>query len=664
MTLPKNGIRRHRPDIDGLRALAVLAVILFHINPAWLPGGFVGVDIFFVISGYLITGIITAELNSGQFTFRRFYERRIRRILPALWALLIICLPVSFWLMLPEDAEPMGKSAVWSSLAMANVYFWKEVSTDYFAPKSALFPFLHLWSLGVEEQFYVVWPVVLIAVWRFAQQRAMSVACVLALGIVLASTLLADWLLGARETRFAYYMLPSRAGELALGAALALARLPTVAPNAVTAIARFAALIGWSLMAWSFSSFSEHDPFPGWRALPPTLGAAALLLSGQLVPMNVALAPLRWGAAQWLGRCSYSAYLWHWPLLAWWRYLWGQPGAVPSLALLAIILLLARASQFWVEDPARRSQGGLSQSLLRFGLAPALLTLTMALLVARGEKWGIPLYSQKERESWTELKAYTLPAHHLDWVCQQHVLDPASLTGPKCEFGSGHGPVQILLMGDSHAAEFAPMFRLAAEKQGIRMRTVSLGACALLPGSLRGVVPDNRLHACERGVPAILERARDFPVLIIGGAWTQYARNDPNVWSRLEAQLRRFTAQGRRVVLLPGLPEFADYDAACPAKRVRVGHWLSCPAALTPVDNRAAANARLKAMAAKVPGVEFLSIHESLCAGTSCSVADSQGHYVYADPSHLSVYGSRNLANALLRSGQMPDLSAWLPHTN
>lgn len=656
MTSSGSNTSGYRPEIDGLRAIAVLAVILFHINPQWLPGGFVGVDIFFVISGYLITGIIAKELREGRFTFKRFYESRIRRILPALWALLLICVPVSWWLMLPEDAEAMGKSALWSTLAMANVYFWREVSTDYFAPQSAQLPFLHLWSLGVEEQFYLVWPVLLLVVLRFARQRAFAIACALALTMVLASTLLAEWLLATQQTRFAYYMLPPRAGELALGAALALAPQPFVKSFGSAAAARALAIAGWSLLAYSLATLSEHGPFPGCRTLPPTLGCAALILAGQLAPAEKLLAPLRCSPALWLGRCSYSAYLWHWPLLAWWRYLWGQPSAAEGLVLLVLTLLLARASQRWVEDPIRRSRSSFSRTLGIYGIAPTLLIGTLALLVARGERWNLPLYSSSDRSHWAELETYTRPAHRFQWVCQQHILDPVSLTDPKCEFGAGTDPAQILLLGDSHAAEFAPILRIAAQTQGLRMRSVALGSCAPLTGSLQGVVAEQRVNACEQGMKQVLARASDFQLLIFGAAWDHYARNSPQVWARFESQLTELTAQGHRVLLLPRVPQFADYDAACPAKRLRVGNWLHCPTELVPNDIGGDANARLEAIAERVPGVLFLPIHEALCAEGRCPVADLQGHNLYADPAHLSVHGSQHLATELQRTNQMPNL--------
>jgi peptidoglycan/LPS O-acetylase OafA/YrhL len=655
LTPPLPGGSAHRPDMDGLRAVAVLGVILFHVDPRWLPGGFVGVDVFYVISGYLITGIVARELGEGRFSFRSFYERRIRRILPALWALLIVCVPISWLLMLPADAEAMGKSALWATLAMANVYFWREVSTDYFAPESAQWPFLHLWSLGVEEQFYVIWPAVLVAVWRLApRERARSIACGLALCSVLASTLLAEALLAKQQARFAYYMLPPRAGELALGAALALGRMP--AGNRACTAARTTAALGWGLLACSFSMLSENDPFPGWRSLLPTLGTAALILSGQLAPGGAWIAPLRWGPAQWLGRCSYSAYLWHWPVIAWWHYLWGQPGTIAGLALMSATMLLADASRRWVEDPARLSRRPWPSAAWRHGLVPALLVATLALLVARGDRWHLPLYPDAQREAWAALAPYTLPAHRLEWVCQQQSLEPARLTDPRCELGSGNAPARILLLGDSQAAQFAPLFRIAAEEQGVRVRSIALGSCAPLAGPLKGVVADGRLAACSYGVPLMLQRARDFPLLILGAAWGAYAQSEPAVWTRLETQLRDFTAEGHQVWLLPRIPELVAYDAACPLKRARVGDWLRCPAALETSGAASDTNTRLGALAERIPNVRLLSL-PTTCTDRQCTVADADGHYLYADSSHLSAHGSRNLAAELIRTNAMPRLA-------
>lgn len=651
------GSSAYRDDIDGLRAVAVLAVILFHVNPSWLPGGFVGVDVFFVISGYLITGIVARELAEGRFTFARFYERRIRRILPALWLLLAVCVPVSWLLMLPSDAEPMGKSAIWSTLAMANVYFWREVSTDYFAPQSAQLPFLHLWSLGVEEQFYLLWPVVLVAVWRLARHRAREVASGVAISVVLLSTLAGEWLLAIGETRFAYYMLPSRAGELALGAALALVPIASTARPVAQNTAHFIGAIGWALIGYSLVALGENEPFPGWRVLIPTVGAAALIASGQLAPLGKVVAPLRWKPALWLGRCSYSAYLWHWPILAWWRYLWGQPGAAEGLMLIILILALARTSQRLVEDPIRLSRSTLPRSILRIGLSPAILVVAMALIVARADRWGLPIYTESDRVAWAELEEVSQPAHRVGWVCQQHQLDPESLSDAKCEFGAGGAPARILLMGDSYAAQFAPLFRDAAEAQGLRIRSVALGACAPIDGPLRDVVPAARVGACEEGVPLILERAEDFPLLIVGAAWATYARNEPKVWQRLEDQLRGFVARGHRVWLLPKVPEFSDYDAACPSKRVRIGDLLDCPKRLAPRDGWNESNDRLSELARRIPGVRFLPLHELLCGPSSCPIVDENGHHLYADGSHLSVYGSRFLYSLLGQKNLMPVLA-------
>jgi peptidoglycan/LPS O-acetylase OafA/YrhL len=653
----------YRPHIDGLRAIAVIAVILFHIDSRWLPGGFVGVDIFFVISGYLITGIVSKELQEGRFSFRAFYERRVRRILPALWVLLVVCVPVSWCLMLPADAEPMGKSALWSILAMANVYFWREVATDYFAPQSATFPFLHLWSLGVEEQFYLFWPVILFMVWRIARQRARAIACGLALATVLGSTLYAEWLLAQGMSRFAYYMLPTRAGELALGAALSLVRLPSPSRPGAQIVSRVAALLGFGLLGISFALLTEHDPFPGWRALLPTLGCAALILSGHLAPGGRHLALLRWAPALWMGRCSYSAYLWHWPVLAWWRYLWGQPNLSEGMGLLVLIILLGQASQRLIEDPARATKvsGHWARSMALYGVAPALIIASVALIVARGERWGLALYSDADRAAWAVLDTDRQPAHRLKWVCQQHVLIPANLVDPVCEWGTGEAPARALLLGDSFAAQFAPMLRIAAELQDLRVRSIALGSCPPLPGSLRSSTQGARAAACDQGVPEILRRANDFPLLIIGADWATYAHRDPAVWDRLESYLGELVSRNHQVWLLPEVPKFGSFDAECAAKRQRVGDWLSCPEELAPINAQGAVNERLAALAQRLPNVRFLPLHQSLCAnGMACPVTDSSGRTLYSDPSHLSVHGSRHLAAMLIRENQLPDIREGL----
>ena len=518
-------------------------------------------------------------------------------------------------------------------------------------------PLLHLWSLGVEEQFYLLWPIVLMVSWALWRFRARAIATVVAVALVCCSTVFAEWLIAVKEIRFAYYMLPARAGELAVGAALALA-WPHLAERhrSWPFFGQGTAALGWGLLAVSFFSLSEHESFPGWRALLPTLGAAALIASGNARSSSISLWPLRNPASIWLGRCSYSAYLWHWPLLAWWRYLWGQPGLGEGLGLLIGTLLLSGASERWIEEPARRAKGSFGHTLSLYLLLPAALLGTMALLIAQGARWGMPLYPAAQLQGWAELKNFTRPAHHLDWVCQQHQLDVKTLSDPVCEFGGGNQSAQVMLLGDSKAAQFAPLIRRAAEIQGVRVRSVALGSCAALPGPLVGVVSDNRIRACEEGMRQVLARAEDFQLLIIGGAWANYAQRDPRVWERLEAHLRSLTARGHRVWLLPREPAVEGYDAACPAKRLRVGGWLRCPTTLPQTQPNGETNIRLAQLAGRVPGVRFVSLQPALCSAPQCPVADAGGHFFYSDGSHISVYGAQQLATELQRQGQLPDL--------
>ncbi len=234
----------YRPDIDGLRAVAVLSVILFHIDKNLLPGGFVGVDIFFVISGYLISLHIFQELEAGQFSIVEFYRRRIKRIAPPMLLVVFLTLVIAQFILIPEDAERVAESTLWSLLSLANVYFWLYQDTSYFAAASSELPLLHLWSLGVEEQFYILWPLLLMLVYRKLSPKALM--------LLVASTALASFMFGqlgyAHAPSFVYYMLPTRAGELLIGAAIAFATLNGIERRLPEKATQLISLTGLSLV--------------------------------------------------------------------------------------------------------------------------------------------------------------------------------------------------------------------------------------------------------------------------------------------------------------------------------------------------------------------------------------------------------------------------------
>ena len=261
----------YRPDIDGLRAIAVIAVVLHHLSPTWVPGGFIGVDVFFVISGYLITKIISREIADGTFSFARFYERRIRRLFPALFAVLAFVLVAGWVLLLPSDYLATVRASAATLLFSANILFWN-VQTDYFAGDAKLNPLLHMWSLGVEEQFYLVFPVVLLLIHRWIPRwmvPAMMAGFIVSLGLSILFT----------PTSFvaSYFLLPTRAWELLAGGLLAVIPMRQVGTKFGRELLAFAALLAILVPAFQYT---QQTPFPGYAALLPVLGTAALIWLG------------------------------------------------------------------------------------------------------------------------------------------------------------------------------------------------------------------------------------------------------------------------------------------------------------------------------------------------------------------------------------------------
>ncbi|MCB5200694.1 acyltransferase, partial [Loktanella sp. TSTF-M6] len=295
----------YRRDIDGLRTLAVVPVVLGHAGLGLFAGGFVGVDVFFVISGFLITGILVRELEQGRFSLIDFYERRARRILPALFVVLAACIVVFWFLLLPQHYVVIGKAGIASLLFSSNIYFFR-IDSAYFANATSMQPLLHTWSLAVEEQFYIVFPVLL---WLIAAWRRTSRTLLIA-GLSLASFALAVWMV-PRHPVAAFYLTPTRVWELGLGALLALGAFPALRHRLLAELVAAAGLVA---IAWAVFTLDKTDPFPGLNALAPCLGAVAIIWAGQSqITLTGRLLSTRGMVG--IGLMSYSLYLVHWPVL-------------------------------------------------------------------------------------------------------------------------------------------------------------------------------------------------------------------------------------------------------------------------------------------------------------------------------------------------------------
>lgn len=349
----------YRREIDGLRALAVLPVILFHAGFQTFSGGFVGVDVFFVISGYLITSIILDELKQERFSIVSFYERRVRRILPALFFVMLVCLPFAWLWLLPADMKLFAKSVVAVSLFSSNILFWSE--SGYFETSAELKPLLHTWSLAVEEQYYVVFPVLLAATWRLGKRWVFGTLSVLGAS----SLAVAHWASTA-QPEFAFFMLITRGWELLLGAFVAFYLRRTNTWKVSRALSEICGVVGITMFLFAVFTFSRQTRFPGLNALVPTVGTALVILFATRQTMVGKLIGNKCFVG--IGLISYSAYLWHQPILAFARHRsLEEPGKLILSLLVIASFVLAYFSWKYVETPIRLKRSLSSKQVFWLG---------------------------------------------------------------------------------------------------------------------------------------------------------------------------------------------------------------------------------------------------------------------------------------------------------
>lgn len=660
--LPRTG---YRGDIAGLRALAVVPVVLFHADLPGFSGGFVGVDVFFVVSGFLITHLIAQDAWAGRFSLVRFYERRIRRLFPALFAMLCAVLIAGALLFLPADFRSLGRNAVGATLFVSNIFFWQQ--SDYFDGPAETKPLLHTWSLSVEEQFYILFPLLLIVVLRSGRRAA-----ILAIGVAALLSFVGSVAAVAVDQSTAFYLLPFRVWELLLGSLLALGAFPALESRAAREVAAGA---GFALILVAATLFSDMTLFPGVAALLPCAGAALIIHSGSAGPLSGIGRLLASPAPVFVGAISYSLYLWHWPLFVFAEYY--QIHALTtaqSLGLVGASFALAALSWRFIEMPFRKPSHVVGGTPL-FAAAGTAMLCTVLVGTAVYVREGMP---QRFHPRVASLSGYASSANPLSDRCEavEVQLDPES----PCTIGDP-SRATLFLLGDSHAgALFGAFQRIAEDGPSTRYGATPRCPPLLDVGTSQACIDANRrkldyvlghpeiesvvvaarwsLYLHGRAVnlgPA--ETNGNLPVLqtVDGEMLEQFSPKAREAFrASLKAMIDRLLKAGKRVVLVYPVPEMG-YDV--PSTLARMSSHGEDPARFTMPTaayfERQRDARHLLDSIGEHSNLVRLRPRRVICRGPRCRT-NIDGQPLYFDSHHLSIPGARLLEPAFRRALALP----------
>lgn len=623
------GVRvKYRGEIDGLRTIAVLPVILFHAGFSWISGGFVGVDVFFVISGYLITTILADDLDNNSFSILSFYERRARRILPALLVVLFCCLPFAWNWMTPDQLSGFSKSMVAVSLFSSNILFWREAG--YFDSSATEKPLLHTWSLAVEEQYYLFFPVLLFLLWRHGHRKALLwIAILSALSLVMS-----EW--GWRHKPEAnFYLLPTRTWELLAGSICALlVRVKGVRRNEGLSLA------GLAMIAVANFIYDEHTPFPSLFSLLPVLGACLVILFA--TADSLVGRALSWRPMVAIGLISYSAYLWHQPLFAFARI---RSLTTPSEGLMAGLTMaslgLAWLSWRYVESPFRSSG--------RFGTWTQHSVLVAALFgcfsVGLGGWAILALPDDMDRLRLGSLAwAYEESSEHSPFrdYCHSHISE-STYRPPENSCVYSAGSRSIVVFGDSLASELAYELANQLQDKGASVRDLSMLGCA-------PTYSDNLASNCARWTKEALTYLEhlgniDDLVVIYRIATDLNGPNGDTIEKSLKNIIVKISKNHHVIFVMqpPPLPKTPGQLAMLEDERLD-GRLPGIPRQSWE-DERKAFDRELEGFLRA--NTDFVDTSDLFCDGIKC-IAGTNGISYYYDRFHLSLGGAKILANAIV----------------
>jgi peptidoglycan/LPS O-acetylase OafA/YrhL len=616
---------KYRAEIDGLRALAVIPVILYHTGFKLFGGGYVGVDVFFVISGYLITTIILAELEAGTFSLTRFYERRARRILPALFVVMFACLPFAWFWLLPNAMRGFSSSLVAVPTFLSNIYFWRQ--SGYFDTATELKPLIHTWSLAVEEQYYVLFPLFLMLTWKLGKRWIVGFL-VLVFGISLAGA----QLLSVMHPTFAFYMLPTRGWELLIGAFIAFYYSRHNIKKHNDTIEQLGSLFGLLLIVYSVFAYNDKTPFPSIYTLVPTLGAALIIIFathktvvGQLLGLKPLVA---------IGLISYSAYLWHQPIFAFARE---RSFDEPSTYLMSVLALLSFALAYlswkYIERPFRNKHRISQRKVFAYG------ALCSALFV------GIGFY----------VRLYIVPNYQWDKYVRTHTCylsdDDYKLNEEKCVLKSTLQKRSVLLWGDSNAAAQYPGLIELSENNSFVLSQLTQSSCPPLsdihPISFRSAENCNQLN---EQILDIVSR-NHFQVIILHSRWI--APQFPISLSELESKANllidkiKVVSPSTKIILIGQSPEWLNGSdkAFIESKPLSEDHKSPkiATALISPSVNEVLFKVSSMQKITYIDPIEFLCVDKNIVDDRAkCIVStDGSNYLAYVDSNHMSNSGSK-----------------------
>lgn len=650
---------KYRPEIDGLRAVAVIPVLFYHAGFSWFSGGYVGVDVFFVISGYLITSILIGEILNGNFSIWRFYERRARRILPALCFIMLACVPFAWMWMLPDQFKDFGQSIVAVVFFASNILFWRE--SGYFEASAEEKPMLHTWSLAVEEQYYLLFPIFLLLTLRYGKQRVFWMICIMAF----ISYCIAEW--GWRNKPVAnFYLLPSRIWELLAGSLAAF-----VVTSKGVRSNEFYAAIGGFMIIIGVLMFDHRTPFPSTYTLLPVIGSVLVILfadTGTWTAKVLALRPVVG-----IGLISYSIYLWHQPLFAFARIrLITEPSQTVMLGLSLLSIMFAYLTWVYVEQPFRAKTGWPLKQAQVFRLSGVVLFIFAVFgawaHVQHGAAFRLP----------TEVRGLMTARKGDSSQCHNALNSRDISIGKTCTVGADDQKLTIAVIGDSHAARISDALSDALKERRLSAALYNGSWCAPLMHFATNAAKKNN---CVRTMNASFEHIiaqSDIETVILFAEWSNYTsgtrhggqgadsyvfdisgafsftsvtplENVKHFEKAVAYTFGRMKQAQKRVVIVMPTPEFHFHVPKTLAKLALFdGNQIALPSVHKAgyVSRNKDAITIIKQYADEY-GFDTVDPYPIFCKSDICAYSDSMGQALYEDDNHLNYSGAQKLVKPI-----------------